>query len=43
MLWGWLSSASPYYGGFAVFIFCQLFFGGMVMPVATGIMLNQVP
>lgn len=43
MLWGWLSAASPYYGGFTVFIFMQLFGGGMTLPVATGLMLNQVP
>jgi MFS family permease len=28
---------------FVTFMFLQLFFGGMVMPPATGIMLNQVP
>lgn len=36
-------SATTSYPVFLVFIALQLFFGGMVMPAATGIMLNQVP
>jgi sugar phosphate permease len=42
-IWGWGCASSPNYGPFVAFIAMQLFFGGMTMPVATGLMLNQVP
>ena len=42
-IWGWGCSSSPTFGPFVAFIAMQLFFGGMTMPVATGLMLNQVP
>ena len=43
MVWGWFCAVSKSYPAFVVFIFFQLFCGGMTMPVANGLMLNQVP
>lgn len=40
---GVLAASMSNFYAFVVFMFFQLFFGGMVMPAATGIMLNQVP
>jgi MFS family permease len=40
---GFMAAAANTYPGFVFFIVLQLFFGGMVMPPATGILLNQVP
>jgi MFS transporter, Spinster family, sphingosine-1-phosphate transporter len=37
---GVVTSLAPSYPLFFAFMFLQLFFGGMVMPVGTGIMLN---